>query len=429
MTKKPFRTSLWVASTYFAEGLPYMIVRFMSSVFFTDMGVREALLGFINFLGIPWNLKFLWAPFLDIFGTKRGWMLKIQFLITVLALAIAFLAGLLGNPDPGPVLYIIAFVFVGLAFVSATNDIAIDAYYLEGLTSKEDQAAYSGLRVMAYRIAVIYARSVLVAIAGLANWFWGFSAGAATMLALLLLHKFLLPRFERETIEIASPATQHGGLAMTARKFIDSFSSYLKQEKIAMVLIFIASYKLGDEILFSMNTPFLMRELSVTKTQLAWLAGFVGSFAAIAGAMFGAYWIKRVTLKKAIWPITILMNVNIWAYVILSEGRPSAATTGGIALIAAVHAYENIAAGLGTAALMVYLMRLCSAQFKAAHFAIGTAIMSLGSTFIGGFGGIIVEKMGYTNLFVLGFIAAIPSMVMLFFIPMHENNQKKSPPL
>lgn len=419
---------MWVASTYFAEGLPYMIVRFMSSVFFTDMGVREALLGFINFLGIPWNLKFLWAPFLDIFGTKRGWMLKIQFLITLLTLAIAFLAGLLGNPEPGPVLYIIAFVFVGLAFISATNDIAIDAYYLEGLTNKEDQAAYSGLRVMAYRIAVIYARSVLVAIAGFANWFWGFGAGALTMLALLLLHKFLLPRFERETGHLlpdpppSMGRDKEGVLAMTFRKFVDSFASYLKQEKVAIVLIFIASYKLGDEILFSMNTPFLMRELGVTKTQLAWLAGFVGSFAAIAGAMLGAYWIKRATLKKAIWPITIFMNINIWAYVILSEGRPSAATTGGIALIAAVHAYENIAAGLGTAALMVYLMRLCSAEFKAAHFAIGTAIMSIGSTLIGGFGGIIVEHLGYTNLFILGFIAAIPSMVLLFFIPLHENN-------
>jgi len=432
MTKKPLKTSLWVASTYFAEGLPYMIVRFMSSVFFTDIGVREALLGFINFLGIPWNLKFLWAPFLDIFGTKRGWMLKIQFLITIFVFVIAILAGLHKNSNPGTILYIMAFVFVGLAFIAATNDISIDAYYLEGLTDKEDQAAYSGLRVMAYRVAVVYARSFLVAVAGLASWFWGFAAGAITMLALLILHKFMLPKFEKDVIAnevkqshgIASSAS--GLLAMTSKKFIESFASYLKQEKVALVLIFIATYKLGDEILFSMNTPFLMRELGVTKTQLAWLAGFVGSFAAVAGAMLGAYWIKSMTLKKAIWPITIFMNINILAYLVLSEGRPSPATTAGITLIAAVHAYENIAAGLGTAALMVYLMRLCSPNFKAAHFAIGSAIMSLGSTLIGGFGGIIVEKFGYTNLFILGFCATIPAMLLLFFIPMHENNKTTS---
>lgn len=413
--KKAWRTSLWVASTYFAEGLPYMVVRFMSSVFFTDMGVREALLGFVNFFGIPWNLKFLWAPFLDIFGTKRGWMLKVQLAITALILVIAFLAGASTTKASPALLQAIAFVFVALAFIAATNDIAIDAYYLEGLTTTEDQAAYSGLRVMAYRIAVIYARSVLVALAGFVNWFWGFGAGAITMLAFLLLHRWLLPRFEAEHQK------RHHSMREVGTSIARSFLAYIRQERFLLVLLFIASYKLGDEILFSMNTPFLMRELGVTKTQLSWLAGFVGSFAAIAGAMLGAWWIRRATLTKAIWPITIIMNINILAYILLSELRPQAATTSGIAFIAIIHAYENIAAGMGTAVLMVYLMRLCSAQYKAAHFAIGSAIMSVGATLIGGFGGIFVEAFGYTALFVVGFIAAIPSMAMLFLIPMHES--------
>lgn len=411
---KTFKTAAWVSSTYFAEGLPYMIVRFMSSVFFTDIGVREALLGFVNFFGIPWNLKFLWAPFLDVFATKRGWMLKIQVLITILTMVIATLAGLYTHANSVSLLYLIAFLFIGLAFVSATNDIAIDAYYLEGLTDRTEQAAYSGLRVMAYRIAVIYARSVLIAIAGLANWFWGFSAGAATMLVLLLIHKFLLPRFEAER------TGKRASLEQVKKNFSDAFLSYLKQEKALLVILFVATYKLGDEILFSMNTPFLMRELGVTKTQLAWLAGFVSSIAAIVGAMLGACWIKRQGFKKAIWPITIIMNVNILAYLVLSELHPSPSDLGGISLIAFVLGYENLVAGLGTTVLMVYLMRLCAPAHKAAHFAIGSAIMSIGSTFIGGFGGIIVENFGYSNLFILGFCAAIPSMIMLFWVPLHE---------
>jgi len=418
IVKKSFLTTAWVSSTYFAEGLPYMLVRFMSSVFFTDMGVREALLGFLNFLGIPWNLKFLWAPFLDIFGTKRSWMLGTQFVITVLTFAISAIAGFYSKGGPTSALYAVAFIFVGLAFVSATNDVAIDAYYLEGLTERRDQAAYSGLRVMAYRIAVIYARSVLVAVAGIANWVWGFGVGAATMLALLILHRAILPRFEAEREKKAVRIKEVAG------QFIDSFSSYLRQERIVTVLIFVASYKLGDEILFSMNTPFLMRELGVTKTQLSLVAGVIGSVSAIGGAMLGAWWIKSAGLRRAIWPITLLMNVNIWAYVLLAWVKPSAATAKGLALIAAVHGYENIAAGLGTAALMIYLMRLCSQKYKAAHFAIGTAIMSLGATFIGGFSGIIVEKMGYVNLFILGFVAAIPSILLLFRIPLHEEDEK-----
>ena len=412
------KTVLWVSSTYFTEGLPYMVTRFMSSVFFTDMGVREAYLGFLNFLGLPWNFKFLWAPFLDIFGTKRGWLVKIQFFVSLFVLAIAVLAGLRETPQSNFLLSLVAFLFVALAFLSATNDVAIDAYYLEGLTDKQDQAAYSGYRVMTYRIAVIFARSVLVGIAGLANWFWGFGAGALTLFIFFLLHKFYLPRFEDES-KVKSRKSKVT-FTEVRRNFAESFLSYLKQEKVGWVLIFVATYKLGDEILFSMNTPFLMRELGVTKLQLSWIAGIVGAVATVGGTMLGAWWIKKVGLKKAIWPLTLLMNINILAYLVLSEGRPQASTEIGVLLISIVYGYENIAAGLGSAALMVYLMRLCQPQFKAAHYAIGSAIMSLGSTFIGGFGGVIVEKVGYSNLFLLGFLAAIPSVLLLFKIPLHE---------
>lgn len=413
-SQKTWRTSLWVASTYFTEGLPYMIVRFLSVVFFTDQGVRETFLGFLNFLGIPWNLKFLWAPLLDIFSTKRQWLVRLQLLITLLVFIVAILAGARGPAASSSALYIMAFLFIGLAFLAATHDVAIDAYYLEGLTQKSDQAAYSGLRVLAYRIAVIYARSALIAIAGVANWFYGFGAAALTMGVFFLLHSLLLPKFEMEKTKSVT------NLATVQKNFVESFCSYLRQDKIVLILIFVATYKLGDEILFSMNTPFLMRELGVVKTQIAWLGGFVGSFSTIAGTMLGAWWIKKIGLQKAIWPLTLLMNINIWAYVLLAILKPAANTHAGITFIAIIHAYENIAGGLGSAALIVYLMRLCNPQYKAAHFAIGTAIMSLGATFIGGFSGIIVEKIGYANLFILSFTAAIPSMLLLFWIPMHE---------
>lgn len=421
MARKPLRTSFWVGSTYFAEGLPFVLVLNIATVFFTDMGVREALLGFLNFFGIPWNLKFLWAPLLDIFGTKRGWMLKIQALITLCILAIAVMAGCCTSASSPGVLQLVAFLFVALAFLGATNDISIDAYYLEGITDQREQAAYTGLRITAYRIAIIYARTVLVAVAGLANWFWGFTAGAVTMLALFLLHTFLLPRFE------AARTGPTKGIADVARSFVDSFRVYLAQERpilMLVILCFVATYKLGDGIIFSMYTPFFKRELGVSNLQYSWLAGIVAALATIAGSLLGAWWIKKQGLKRAIWPITLFMNLNIWAYVLLAVIHPSAAETHGIALIAAIHGYENVAAGLGNAALMVFLMRLCNAQFKAAHFAIGTAIMSLGATLIGGFGGVIVEHFGYTNLFIVGFCAAIPSMILLFFVPLHEKPLK-----
>lgn len=401
------KKSVWVFTTYFTEGLPLMIVRAMTQVYFTDLGVREAYLGLLNFLGIPWNLKFLWAPLLDLFGTKRGWLLTMQGLIAAGVLAMGSLSTAGSDPNA---LVILGSLTVALAFLAATNDIAIDGYYLEAL-NPTDQAGFSGLRVMAYRVAIIYARSVLIAFAAYAGWRFGFLAASGTLVVFIILHFFFLPRIESEKKE-----------GLTSEKilagFKDAFGAFLKKEKVGLILLFLASYKMGDEILFSMKTAFLMRELAVTKAQMAWLAGFVESFAVIGGTMIGGYWIKKKGLEKTIWPMTLLMNVNILAYLVLSEGLPQATTPSGILIITLIHAYENIAGGLGTAALSVYIMRICDIRFKATHFAIGTAITTVGASLLGGFGGVFVEKWGYSNLFITGFVASIPSMVIMLKLPL-----------
>ena len=422
--KKP---SVWCFTTYFAEGLPFGIIRLMSSVFFTDIGMKERYIGFLNFLGIPWNLKFLWAPFIDILGTKRTWMIVLQALITLFTALIAvtsFAIPAQGNPA-GYVVFI-ALSFVVLAFLSATNDIAIDGFYMEGLTDRAEQAAYTGYRVFAYRIAMIFARSGLVAVAAgfaasalypgnkYAPWGWAFGCAALAMLACTLFHLWRLPRFEQKRPDIKISLT---GIV---RQFYEAFITYSRQDRFVLVLIFIVFYKVGDEILFSMGTPFLMRELGVTKGQLSWLSGLLGAFGAIAGTSIGGIWIKKTGLKKAIWPLTILMNFNIWAYIWLASQKPLASTASGLATIAAVHCYEQLAAGLGNAVLIVFILRTCKPEFKASHYAVGSAIMSLFSTFFGGFGGIIVEHMGYLNLFIMAFCASIPSMMLLFWVPIKE---------
>lgn len=186
------------------------------------------------------------------------------------------------------------------------------------------------------------------------------------------------------------------------------------------MVLFIVFYKVGDEILFSMNTPFLMRELGVTKGQFAWLSGILGALGAVAGTTIGGVWIRRTGLRRAIWPLTVLMNFNIWAYVWLAWEKPAAADLSGLITIAAVHFYEQLAAGLGSAVLTVYILRTCQPDYKASHFAVGTAIMSIFSTFFGGFGGLIVERIGYLDMFLLAFFASLPSMLLLFFVPIRD---------
>jgi MFS transporter, PAT family, beta-lactamase induction signal transducer AmpG len=394
-----------------------MIVRKLSTVYFTDLGVDLKTIGYLNFLGYAWNFKFLWAPVLDIIGTKRRWQVSLQLVVAVLTLLVA--AAALRTPAVGPVgathylVLMVSIAFLVMAFVSATNDIAIDAYYMEGIRDPRDQAGYSGQRVMAYRLAVIYANSGLVALASLGpNRAWGwtlsFTATGLTMLVLAGGHALWLPRVEGVAAKPPLRQVAHG--------YLEGFVSYLRQPRILIVLAFILTYK-ADEIIFSMESPFFMRELHVTKAQLAWLAGLVGTGTAIAGALIGAWCIKRFGLRRAIWPLTLLMNLSIWAFVALAHYRPDARTQDGLALIAVVNGYEHLAAGLGYTVLIVFLLRTCRPEFKAAHYAIGSALMSVPANFVGGFAGRIINRIGWVDFYIAAFLLSIPAMLLIPWLP------------
>jgi MFS transporter, PAT family, beta-lactamase induction signal transducer AmpG len=468
----------WCFTTYFTEGLPYMIIRSMSFVFFTDIGMKERYLGYLNFLGLPWNLKLLWAPFVEIFGRKRSWIIGVQIAISIMTAAVALICFVAGHsPNPSLSNSLLALVFVVLAFIAATNDIAIDGYYMEGITDPGEQAAYTGYRVFAYRLSMILARFGFINIAAYAAqhftknlyiaWGYAFLAAAGTMLLFTLYHVVGLPEFQ------AAKTGASGGIKKVMKDFVTSFAAFLEityqrtlqtlsagavlgaaafvifllfhipwiqsfayaflavlivllvrsKRAIAMSLIIIIFYKIGDEILFSMGTPFLMRELHVTKAQIALMAGLVGALGSIAGTAIGGIWIKKKGLEKAVWPLTLLMNLNIWAYIGLAYFKPTALTFKGLAIISSVYCYEQIAAGLGNAVLIVFILRTCKKEFKAAHYAIGSAFMSLFSTVFGGFSGIIVEKTGYLNLFLISFFASVPSMVLLLFSPVKDEKK------
>ena len=360
-----------------------MLVRLLSSLYFTQLGVREVYLGLLNLLGLPWNIKFIWAPLIDGWGSKKAWQVVMQLVLGLLTLLIAYLSYRVGtSSDHQPYLAWIAFVFMVMAFFAATNDVAIDGYYLEAIPSREQQALFSGYRVLAYRLSMVFARSGLV---GLVAWATARFAGGSPALGWV-------------------PAFLATGLVLL----------------VLAIFHFCSLPALGDEVLCSRVTPFWVRELKVTTEQYAWVAGIVGAAGTIVGAIAGGYWIKQVGLRRALWPLTILMNVTIWLYVWLSVVRPDPSTLSGIAQIAVVHGVEQIAAGLGSAALLVFLLSTCSQAYRATHYAVGSAIMTIPGTVIGSFGGALVETIGYTNLYILAFIAAIPSMFLIPLVPVRE---------
>ena len=431
-------TMSWVSTTYFAEGFPYMIVRWLASVYATDIGLPETVIGSLNLLGIPWNIRPFWAPLVDWIGTKRGWLVKTQLFITLVLFLLAALVGIgpAGTPasahgtdiprvtwaalsavrDPRTglshltVVAMILACLVVLAIAAATNDVTIDGFYIEGLPDRRDQAAYSGLRVLAYRIAVLFAKTALI---GFSYWAYGFGLAAVVMGVLTAYHAIALPRFKSDVEQVGQRKPFLGHLWEAIRAFLD-------QPRIVVVLGFIATYKIGDSLLFSLNSTFLLRELHVTRPQLGWLAGVVGTICAILGTISGAWLIRTYGLRRTIWPLTLAMNLTIWAYVWLAFARPDPTTTHGFGWITFIHGYEQLAGGLGDAAFTVFLLYTCKPQFKAAHYAIGAAMMSFIGNVVGGTSGWLVLHTGYTMLYVLAFAASIPGMALLVFLPIEH---------
>jgi MFS transporter, PAT family, beta-lactamase induction signal transducer AmpG len=388
----------WVLSTYFAEGLPFSIVRQLSSEFFTSLGADPKQIGATSLYGLAWNLKLFWSPLLDRHGTLRRWLLAAQALLGLAVMAAAWPAG---QRDLGGV----ARVLVVVAFLAATHDVAIDGFYLEALDTR-GQAELSGLRVAAYRVALLVGKALL-ALAGalqLAGWdraaAWRatFVAAGASLVLLAGAHALVLPR----------PPSRRG-LGAPAPRYAEAFVSFLAQPSALVSLLFIVLYKAGDALMFAMNAPFL-RSLGFGD-MLRGALGTAAMIASITGSIASGAAIARYGLRRMLAPIAAVQSLAILMYVALAAARP------GAPVVAAVAVVEQLAGGVGDSALAVFLMRRCLKEHKAAHFAIGSALMSLASTAAGVSSGYLVQPLGYPVFFALAFAASLPGVALAFFVP------------
>jgi len=363
---------VWAFTTYFAEGLPYTIIRMVSSVFFRDMRVSLEAIGLTSLFGIPWVIKFLWGPFIDQYGTKRKWILIMQFCLVLLFILVASMSTLsFGFTVIGGLL------FFG-AFLSATHDIAIDGYYMEVL-DKEAQAKFVGYRVMAYRLAMMAGTGLIVTIGTTVGWFAAFFAGAATLGLLFAYHSFFLPHVEKEGLRIwdlvkrifrirflvavtivalvlwgmrslfwdrvtgmllevlpsLGEISFAGwvaigllilliGLALFRNKvkelllkdknsfYSKAFFEYMDRDRIAVAIAFIILMRTGESTLSAMAAPFMV-DLGI-KVHYGWLSGGVGLPFSIIGAMAGGFMISKFSLRTTIWPFLLAQNLTNLVY-------------------------------------------------------------------------------------------------------------------
>jgi len=276
----------------------------------------------------------------------------------------------------------------------ATHDIACDGFYIQALDRK-DQALYAGVRVAAFRIAMILGSSLLVKYVATVSWFLAFGAAAAAMLATALINVFVMPR--------PPTPTEVPKVASKGPAFWTAYRTFLQQPQAVLVLSFMFLYRLGDIMMFAMSKP-LLRDLGVDTAHRGLLNG-LGTFVFILGSLAGGGLIARRTLERTLVPILYLQNLAIPLYIAMAVLRP---TFGGVMAIVLV---EQLVSGVGASAHVVFLIRRSRGLFSASHYAFATAVVSLGSTLSGYASGPLNQHFGHPIFFTLAFIAGWPALV------------------
>jgi PAT family beta-lactamase induction signal transducer AmpG len=431
--------ALWTGTTYFAEGLPWSILHQIAAEFFTAIGLPARQVGYTSALHLTSTLKFAWSPLVDLFGTLRQWMIATQAAMGVaVGLAAVLAERLVLDPSVGTGSIWMILVLIGV--LSATHDIACDGYYMDAL-DKDDQARYSGVRVAAFRAAMLVGSSGLVYLGGRLSWLLAFGAAAALLGGLALFHRLILPRGGDEPPDrgAASPTDEAAEGASSDDKesavghVLDAYLSFLTQRRALFVIAFIITFKLGDALMFSMSKV-LFRDLGVTTEIRGVLNGF-GTVASIGGAMLAGAWMGRASLTKALPPIALAMAASEPLYLVLASDvaplkivagleapraflavmEPSRIAVGGVLVL------EQFLGGMATAAQMVFIMRRCHPDHKAAHFAFATALYALAQTISGTYSGVLYETQGALSFFGVASLVCAPCLLLLPLIPTHAD--------
>ena len=366
---------LWVPSIYIAEGIPYMIVMTVSVVMYKNLGLSNTDIAlYTGWLYLPWVIKPLWSPFVDLFRTKRFWIVAMQ-----LAIGGSFACVALTLPASDFVRYTLAMFWI-MAFSSATHDIAADGFYMLGLTTPE-QAAFVGVRTVFYRVATIASKGGLVILAGTLQkcgypaacaWSITFVVVGAFFLALCLYHLLVLPYPEADH---SAPLDKGRGVVAEYFRIITLF---FRRKDIVVIICFFLFFRFAEAQLVKMVAPFLLDSraeggLGLSTAQVGWIYGTVGVVALMLGGLLGGYVIYRNGLKFWLWPMVIIMHVPDVIFVYLSHAQPD-----NIWLIGSAVAAEQFGYGFGFTAYTMYMIMVSQGEYKTVFYAIGTGIMALG---------------------------------------------------
>jgi len=391
--------------TGFASGLPlYLLISLVPAWLRTEgVGLKE--IGFFSIIGLPYTWKFLWSPLLDRFqfpllGLRRGWMLLTQIAL------LATIAGL-GFLDPVEQIWTIAYCCAFIAFLSATQDIVLDAYRREILPD-EELGLGNSIHVNAYRIAGLVPGSLSLILADLLPWETVFAITGAFMIFGIGL-----------TLSIAEP-TKDVGKPLTLRlAVVEPFREFFQRNGVrqaCLVLAFMLLYKLGDSMATALATPFYL-DMGFSNTQIGLVAKHAALWPMIIGGILGGILMLRIGINKALWLFGLVQIISILGFAVLARVGE------GLWLLGLVIGFEYLGVGLGTAAFVSFIARSTHKAYTATQLALFTGLTAIPRTVANTSTGVIVETVGWENFFYICTVLAIPGMLLLLKVaPWHGDS-------
>lgn len=415
----------WVPSLYFIEGLPYVTVMTVAVIMYKRLELDNTDIAlYTSWLYLPWLIKPIWSPIVDLFKTKRWWILTMQFVVG------AALAGVaLTIPADNFVRYTLVFFWL-MAFSSATHDIAADGFYMLALSEK-NQSFYVGIRNTFYRIAMIAGQGGLVYLAGhweknkssvATAWQMTFSVLAILFGIFFLYHLLIVPRPKSDIGVQEEKVT----IQDIFNRFIDTFWTFFKKDNIGYALAFLLLFRFGEAQLVKIASLFLLDGkkvggLGLSTESVGIVYGTVGVAALTLGGLIGGIFASVKGLKYWMYAMAIAINLPNVVYVIMAFTQPES-----IWLIGSYVAIEQFGYGFGFTAYMLYMIFIAQGQSKTAHYALCTGFMALGMMLPGMWSGWLQEYIGYDNFFIWVLVCALPIFFIIPRLKLPPNFGKKS---
>ena len=427
----------WIPTLYFAEGIPYFVVNNISVVMFNNMGMSKGDMAlYTSLLYLPWVIKPLWSPFVDLIKTKRWWVVAMQILMSIAFAAVAFTLPhpssdvIASGSAPVSIFSLTLVIFWITAFASATHDIAADGFYMLAL-KPGDQSLFVGIRSTFYRLSSIFGQGVLVVIAGLLEtrlgdvpraWSLTLLISAIMFSALTIWHLFGLPKpvSDRSSVKDGRQTAKS-----IVGDFVRTFVTFFQKKHIWIAMAFMLLYRLPEAFLVKMMNPFLLDGqdlggLGLSTESVGLVYGTVGVAALTVGGILGGIAASRWGLKKSLWPMALSLTLPCLSFVFLAAFQPS-----NIWVIGSCVTLDQFGYGFGFTAYMLYLIYFSDGEFKTAHYSLCTAFMALSMMIPGMVAGYIQEALGYTKFFGFVMLCCLVTVAVTLMLKVEPEYGKK----